>query len=234
MFWLILNVTVFHTQTSRNWDCAGNSLYNKPAYASENKHLKQKYEATKKPSLIADNTSNLTSFLEDPSRYLWPGHCSLICICTCCPTCSLPGYWMEAALVWFTELMGSKWCWAAHIKEQPVVPWDRSHQCIRNAVTLLFRLGLWMLLQFKPVWAELYKLFLAACERVCCQAFNFRLVSTIFWKFVQRSVFILCQVGAAYRGDCTYCNCTSAVIFQLELQMSTDETSLPQFSVWTP
>lgn len=32
--------------------------------------------------------------------------------------------------------VGNKWCWAAHIKEQPVVPWDRSQWCIPGMQSL--------------------------------------------------------------------------------------------------
>lgn len=88
-----------------------------------------------------------------------------------------------------TTHVGNKWRWAAYSKEQPVVPWDRSHWCVSGMQSLYSSFLVFEYLHFKPVWAELYSLFLAACERACCQAFSFRLVSTIFWKFVAFSLY---------------------------------------------
>lgn len=98
-----------------------------------NLQLKQKYEATKgtslflkKPSPIAGIAPNLTSFLKDLSRCLWPVCSTAIWICTCCQTRFLPSYWMAAARVINRTHCGNMQRRAACIREQPVLRWDGS------------------------------------------------------------------------------------------------------------
>lgn len=122
--------------------------------------------------------------------------------------------------------MGNKWHWAAYIEEQPVVPWDRSHWCVSGMESLSSS-------------------FLVS-EHSCILGQSGQNFTAYFWQHVKELVvkplasgwsaqfsFSLYSVPSMSWGlHCTYSNCTSAALFQVELQMFTDKTSFPQFSAW--
>lgn len=113
-------------QLSRNWDCASE---NKPAVKTKKKRGHK--ESISHCWYHCKSNLFLRRSIEIP--YLWPGHSKLICICLCCPTCSLlvcSLFYGGCTGVINRTHMGSKCHWSAYIKEQPEVPWDRSHWCI--------------------------------------------------------------------------------------------------------